>query len=208
MPSRSYNRLETEIKRLDSCYLPATTNPLGPSADQQEKVRAFYVFSHAAVERYLEDRSIALARRAVQLFVNSGTKRKAMLGLAMYCLPVKGDRDPPLRKASKFEKRATLAYQLLGFHTRAVQRNNGIKRNDLLSLVCPVGVDEDELDPVWLTFMDAFGGKRGLAVHDIGEEFHAKHSPDPQTARDEIRYLLDPPGFEGLNHLDALLDRC
>ncbi len=48
MPSRVFRQLEKEIARLDAQYLPSIVKPLGYTIEEQEMVRAYYVFTHAA----------------------------------------------------------------------------------------------------------------------------------------------------------------
>ncbi|WP_380171106.1 hypothetical protein ACFEMC_19220 [Kineococcus sp. DHX-1] len=51
------------------------------------------------------------------------------------------------------------------WYTKRVDENQGIKQNNLFSLLLPLGFNENDFDTVWLGSMNSFGSGRGDTAH-------------------------------------------
>jgi hypothetical protein len=79
-------------------------------------------------------------------------------------------------------------------------KNHGIKEENLLSLLLPIGVDHSNLDPIFLADMDSFGTMRGAAAHTSSSTVVRKEI-DPAEELKRVEGLM--PGIESV---DALID--
>jgi hypothetical protein len=57
-----------------------------------------------------------------------------------------------------------------------VRENHGLREQNILRLLMPVGVGSSELDPVWLADATSFSEDRGQAAHRSGS---VQQIPDP-----------------------------
>src|SRR5262249_28485668 len=46
-----------------------------------------------------------------------------------------------------------------------IQKNNGIREENLVALLQPVGIDRADIDSTWLNTVDTFGFHRGEVAH-------------------------------------------
>jgi hypothetical protein len=76
-------------------------------------------------------------------------------------------------------------------------KNNGVKEENLLRLILPVGIRRDDLDALWITNLNEFGRKRGEVAH---RAVGAQQQIDPQTEWQVVKDLLI-----GLEKLDKLI---
>jgi hypothetical protein len=82
----------------------------------------------------------------------------------------------------------------------ALTKNHGVKEENLLGMLLPVGVDAGKLDPLWVSEMSSFGESRGHAAHSslAGKVVQL---PDPKEEHERVERL-----FNGLEKLDMLFE--
>lgn len=211
MPSTEYSNLLIEIQRLDAVYLPlAPSDPAQyPTDEEQEKVRAYLVFCHAAIEEYLEARVTSVIDLSLAAFLNQTCAMvpRPALALLSHCVPVK-QQDPPVRRDKHAEPVVETFHKAAMRHRREIRQNHGIKRTNLEALLEPIGVQVQRFDDAWLSTVDSFGATRGLAAHTGGPSFFsARRGLHPDAARREVTDVLEgfPPQAMGLRHIDSLL---
>lgn len=208
MATRYYQKLERELDRLSRCYLPRTRRAYGYNAPELEKTRAYLAFSHAAIERYLEEISLHVVRRGLSLYQARRGVKPSIVSLCVRFLPVKGVTDVPIRVGPGTETCENIIRRLVQVYENSiVLKNNGISQRDVFKLLLPIGVEQSELDVAWLASMDALSRKRGSAVHSLGKPFIVRHSPDPFDIKRDVDSLLNFPGGGGLRDLDDLLKK-
>ena len=78
-----------------------------------------------------------------------------------------------------------------------ISSNNGVKEENLLRIVLPIGVRKGDLDPTWITDLQEFGKKRGTLAH---KSVSAHHPVNPQQEWSDVKSLL-----AGLETLDGLV---
>jgi hypothetical protein len=79
----------------------------------------------------------------------------------------------------------------------AVQHNHGIKEENVLSLLFPVGIVERDLNQTWLNTMSSFGRDRGGFAH---KSWLTVTPPDPMSIHQDVRLLI-----QGLGQIDKRL---
>jgi hypothetical protein len=184
--SQDYRALERRIRRLDRHLLPRSKTTYSPR--EYDGTRAYLLLCHAEVEHFIEERAKAIARNALTLWMSDRRPRKPLMALlTMY--------------EGKFTMTDTLATRLnktvVAFEF-AVGNNHGVKEDNVLSLLLPVGIDKTDLDPLWLNEMNTFGTRRGIVAHQAA---HAVRSPpDPDVSRAMVGRVLT-----GLEDVDGLV---
>jgi hypothetical protein len=210
MASAWYTTLQQEIARLDGVYLPPGPLAAGqvPSDAEREKIRAFLVFSHAAIEAYLEQRALAIARTALAEFRANTNMRRSLFALVTHCLPVASTEDVVRLRKKKDEPVIDTICKVVARYEALIERNHGIRISNLSTMLEPIGIELSKVDDVWLNTIDSFGTKRGLAAHNPGATFAAKYQTHPDDARKEVQYLVNgqASAFPGLQAVDLLFD--
>jgi len=215
MPSPEFKRMSTQIAQLAGYLLPRSFSPTGTYRyHKREAARtlAYRLMVHAEFEHYLETRSVAVALRAWKEFQNRGCVTHCALALLAFSQGKRLELPnsitcPNVQQQPEWESKLMLRRRLkaaLDWYRDAVYKtNHGIREANVLAVLLPIGLDPDELDPLWLTSLDQFGRSRGLAAHKSLSIQSLTATVDPATERDlVVKQLL--PGWEVV---DTLLDK-
>lgn len=193
--SARYKTLERRFETLRRQFAPKTFSATGVYNKRAlDFMRAFRLLIHAEFEQYFEDRVIDVADRAVQKWQNQKRTSKPLACLLanmtgeLNCLPTKLGTGTTI---------TTLAHKCLAQFRYTVTHNHGIKTENILSLMLPVGIEEAALDTVWLANLDSFGGLRGKAAHSSW----ITYTIDPKSDLDLASDIL-----VGIDPVDTLLN--
>jgi hypothetical protein len=89
----------------------------------------------------------------------------------------------------------------IGSYMRRVrQENHGIKEENILSLLLPIGFPADDLDELLLAELNDFGIKRGTAAH-VSVARHVTAGVNPIDESSQVARIT-----KGLKDVDARLD--
>ena len=200
MPSARYTYLTGRLVQLRTRLLPRVFSPTGSySMQQYDKVRAYRLLAHAELESYLEDRARAVATTAFNKWQVDHRPRSVLISLLAFHLQQDGLSAQKLREVLDGVRRhtddsvkaATQAYN------KMLSDNHGIKEENVLRILLPLGITAGDIDSVWLTTIHDFGRKRGETAHtSIGTQ----QPPDPET---EFRVVSDI--IDGLIKIDQKL---
>jgi hypothetical protein len=78
--------------------------------------------------------------------------------------------------------------------------NHGIRERNLLSLLLPIGIDHNSLDPTFLANMDSFGKLRGAAAHTSSRS-GVRSAADPADEFNRVLSLM-----QGIQVIDERFD--
>ena len=197
--SNRFLKLQGRILELEKHFLPRSFNSTGSyTPRQRDRTRAFQLLAHAEIESYLEDIVVETANAAFESWNESGRVTDPLVALAT--LDQSSRMAIPKSQPSERERFLTLQLRRIkdAFNGEAKGRNNGIREKDVLRLLLPVGVSEDDLDPNWLHTIDAFGRDRGLTAHTTGTGI--VNLPDPKDEQQSVKAIL-----KGLSTIDERL---
>lgn len=214
--SKRFRMLKKELNRLRQYFLPKKFDPLGSYTERQlTHATAYRMLVHAEIEAYLEDRVKEVADAAIQEWSKSSKVSRTLLALLAFSgmeLESPPDSLTPSQSSAnkKLEDRLQLNKKLgkvYGNFLSSVKDNHGIKENNILSLLLPVGIDSEELDRDWLNLMDDFGEKRGLIAHTSASSYKTTQPIDPKQELDTVNRIIGEfPGIKGLMDIDKLLN--
>jgi len=209
--SQRFKILVRELKKLRNHLLPRKFESTEVDYSNRKIIQfiAYRVLAHAEIEAYLEDRSLEAARYAVKAWKDRGEVHKILLSLLAFsgCTMERPPTTLSPKKASKtvpeerlkLEKKLELASN--AFST-CIKENHGLKETNLLALLLPIGIDSDDLDPAWLSTMNTFGERRGVAAHTSASSYAVTQTPNPKTEFDTVNEIL-----EGLKDIDHLINQ-
>ncbi|MGH1396852.1 MAG: HEPN domain-containing protein [Trichormus sp.] len=194
--SARFRTLTKELTRLKNQFLPKI-NPIGLYSDRQlSRTLAYRVLAHAEIESYLEDRVWEVVQDAKRVWDNTGKTRLTLVSLVAFSgqmmekppdtlTPSKGKKSVPLDKL-KTSKKIDLAINSFKW---VIDNNHGIKETNILALLLPIGIDSDDLDPVWLATMNTFGENRGIVAHTSATSYRTIQPPDPASELNMVKQI-------------------
>ena len=172
------------------------------------QVKAYFVLAHAEIESFIEDRVKEVVSQANKIWKNDKKVSKALLALMGFSgremeKPAPSLKPAKAAKQTEWDKKLSLT-ERINIATQAfygaLNNNHGIKEENLLRLLLPIGVDVEDLDSFWLTNMNDFGTKRGEISH-LSMYYGTQYQINPKPVYDNISLLL-----QGLKALDKILE--
>lgn len=158
--------LSDRIGELHFRFVPVL-NPTGAYSDAEyDRMRAFRLLAHAEIEKYLElllEDAVTRFSHKIMAWQTSAQPQSALV----------------VRLASHLE----LEIRSL------IKKNHGAKKDNILSLLKPLGINGTHLDNLWLDAMDAYGTVRGSFAHNSNR---ATQLLDPKTEQDLLYKQLLP----------------
>lgn len=161
--SRRIKQLESRIAFLESNILPAP-NPTGNySKKEQDLIRSYVLLVHAEIEAYFEDVAKEKVSKSLSKWMSSRQKSTCLKAILAYA----GNElsYETTKKADSYN----IAFRLnraVSHFLSLINKNNGIKEANLLSILVPLGIELNDIDPVWLSTMETFGSFRGQIAHN------------------------------------------
>jgi hypothetical protein len=194
--SDKFITLRTQLDRLKDEFLPEISPTGSYSESQLSRTAAYRVLAHAEIEYYLEERAWEVVQNAKTLWDKSGKNTRTLIcllgfsGLTMdkppdTLTPQKGSKTVKEEKI-KISKKIDLAVESF---KRVISQNHGVKEDHILSLLLPIGIDSDDLDPAWLADMNTFGEKRGLVAHTSATSYMTIQTPDPANELNTVTQI-------------------
>ncbi|MET8556375.1 HEPN domain-containing protein [Streptomyces sp. NPDC004959] len=203
MTSLRFQELETRITELEKHLIPSPFDPTGSYDDVvYEHTRAFRVLIHAEFEAFIEDRVIEVVNTAYSRWEYSGVISTSLLSVVAYkeslhAIPESLSDASQKKKYPDLKARVEAAKNEFNRYVRT--KNHGIKEKNILRLLMPIGVTEDEIDPVWLNLTETWATARGEVAHSSAK---MQVRPDPQNEVKTVRQLLS-----GFRDVDILMTR-
>lgn len=197
MPSARYRSLQLNVARLEKRFLPAKLT--GPFTDQQHDLaRAFRLLAHAEIEAYLEDRAAAVAKASYDRFKIDRVPRKVVWCLTAFLIVQAELTDNYLREhySGSIDHLETVVSKGYNRYRYLINKNHGIREDNVLSLLLPIGFTPADIDPTWLSTIDSFGSNRGQTAHTA---YKPTVLVDPATEKGTVGQILS-----GLVQIDAV----
>jgi hypothetical protein len=203
-----FRTLTKELSRLKKQFLPKIS-PTGLYSDRQLALTlAYRVLAHAEIEAYLEDRVWEVVINAKRDWDNTGKTRRTLICLLAFSgqtLDTPPDTLTPTNSSQDaWKKKLQISKKIdsaISCFNGVIRQNHGVKEANLLALLLPIGIDSDDLDPVWLATMNTFGEQRGLVAHSSATSYRTVQPPDPATELSTVQQIA-----QGLLQVDNLIN--
>jgi hypothetical protein len=206
--SERYQRLDKALDLLRRHLLldQLDDSTIALEEETYTRVRAYLVLAHAEIESFIEDRAKEVVLKTTQIWKKDKKVSKPLLALLAFSGREMEKPAPSLKPAKaaqqkEWDKKLSLT-ERINIATRAfhevLNNNHGIKEENLLHLLLPIGIEVNDLDFLWLTNMNTFGKTLGEMAH---LSMFGTQSPTAKEEYDNIFLLL-----QGLNALDHILE--
>jgi hypothetical protein len=129
------------------------------------KCQAFIVFSHAEVETYLENLARRILNEAKTRWISHDTYDRVIVSLLAFRRQegLSVPQSPKVAPANGTTKE--IIEDAFKAQSKTIDENNGMKRSNLSSILCPLGILPDDIEEVLLLQLDKTGRRRGDMVH-------------------------------------------
>jgi len=194
-PSSEYKSLKQRISTLNRTFIPQKIHDIPSlSTKKLDHARAYRLLAHAELEHYFEHRAQSIAKKALELWT---TKNKTSHPLQHLTCNIIGEMkglvaNGNVTTASSIIKKAYAQY------THSLKNNHGIKRINILTILLPLGIQEDDIDQGWLSTIDGFGKARGETAHTSG----IINTINPYDDHNTLNIIMD-----GIKSIDSLLNK-
>lgn len=197
--SMQFLNLERELRLLRSRLLPKKFAPTSVYKDRViTRTIAYRVLAHAEFEEYIENRVWDLALSSVQTFETTGRVNRVVACLIAFSgqkldVPPETLAPPTGTSKSRWDIKLELlekAKSSLNALKYAIDQNHGMKEQNVLRLLLPVGILPSQLDVTWLSTLDSFSQTRGTYAHRSSLQYRTTLSPNPQDELDLVRKIL------------------
>lgn len=160
--SLRYRQLLSRIRQLESNLLPNAKLDGNYTKKESDLIISYVLLCHAEIECYFEEVAETKVKKALEGWVSLRKKSNCLLSIMIFCAhEISWDKIPKSEK-DKIESRVK---RVTNHFINRLNSNHGIKSENILSILLPLGIDSGELEQTWLNVMDNFGTKRGKFAH-------------------------------------------
>jgi RiboL-PSP-HEPN len=178
MANRKYKDLEARVHELAASLLPKPSLTGSYSSTETDLIKSYVLLVHAEVESYCEE--------LVLHIVKGAEKRSSPIKCSFVI-----SRLVLYRAASTNKEMDGLSVELIkeacSFYRSQVENNHGVKRQNILRLFIPIGLNHQSFSETLLATLDAFGKQRGAFAH---RSFKTHQPLDPVSEKARIDLIL------------------
>ncbi len=177
--SRRYLQLEKRIRAIELLYLPAIRLTGNYTKKEKDDIRAYLLLVHAELEAYLEEISEEKAKTAFRKWKDNRVKSNVLISLVSFY-----EHENKIGERN-IESRVNMA---LTQFIRCLRKNHGIKEENVLSMLLPIGLEHSDIDTTWLNTITSFATSRGEIAHTAAK---VQQPIDPATLKFTVEKILE-----------------
>lgn len=158
----------------------------------------------------MEDRAWGVALKAKRAWDEKSMLTKTIVTLIAFSgrlmeRPPNTTQPEQTGQSGQWDERAKVSKKIdmavNDFH-RVVEGNHGIKEENVVNLLLPIGVECDELDGVLIADLNSLGESRGLVAHKAFQTYSVTQQIDPKDEMKKVNSLID-----NLTSIDAMFEK-
>lgn len=204
--SNRFRQLSRELATLREELLPRKFDPTGSYSPRVHKRAAGYrLLCHAEFEAFLEDRASEHLLAVLGEWKNNQRHSLTLTSLVAYddakALTTGSVLDPKKNGADAGDVHSRITGAVTRYQAFIRRENHGIRENNVLKILLPIGVQKSDLDHAWLTLVDSWGQQRGVVAHS--SNIKIPHGIDPKNELDTVRGVAK--GFKTVDDLISKL---
>jgi hypothetical protein len=184
--SARYNKLVSRVTFIEKNLLPSEKVSGNYTRKEQDFIRAYILLVHAEIEAYFEDAVKEVVVKARNKWSAERKKSACLLGIMSFvATELNWEKESETNRNSiEFRINKSVSHFIA-----KLNKNHGIKSDNIKSLLLPIGVENSELDQTWLNTMDSFGSTRGGIAHTTHS---VQNQIDLKTEKDRINIYILP----------------
>lgn len=181
-----YKELKKRLNQLEKQLIPKTSTTGSYTLRQIDSIRSYRLLVHAELEWYFENVATDIVKYALDKWLTKGKSSKVLTSLLTYT-----DLDYSLKQkhpnVNKYVNLTDRIHRVVSKYTGAIRQNHGIKEENLLGILVPIGFDIDSFDQSWLATMSSFGENRGATAH---KSYKVQQPIDPVSEVNTVNLIL------------------
>jgi hypothetical protein len=183
--SPNFLELKRRIKQLEKHLIGKISATGNYTPRRNDLIRGYRLLAHAEIEHYIEEVASNAVKKAFRNW-KAGKKSSKVLTALLTHTDLKIAIKQKDKKADYFglDERINIA---VTSYFNSVSQNHGIKEDNLLEILVPIGFEIDEFDQTLLSTMNSFGSNRGLTAHKSAK---VAQNIDPHTEINEVKNIL------------------
>ncbi len=197
--TKYFKQLRSCITLLKSSFITNTVLSYPTSNISQLRLRSFRLLSHAEIEYYVESTMLDKIREAKNNYFVKNRVSDILINLLAYSDVEFPKISTHLNEVNGSNDISFRINKAINAYEYTVKRNNGIKEENIIPLLLPLGIQYSMLDQVLFNNLSSFGKSRGDTAHQSSK---VQVLINPQDEINVINYLL-----EGLESLDFIIER-
>jgi len=184
--TKIYRQLITCEKELRSTLITKTVISNFTSKTSQYRLRAYRLLSHAEIESYIEN--IILYKVSIEKVKLQQAKQ---ISNCIACIMAYNKTEFPNISShlAEISNRNDIIFRtsaIIYTFESQVKRNNGIKEENIIPLLVPLGIDYQSLSQTLLNTMSSFGQNRGSTAHNSSKVQHLINPNDEISMVNQI----------------------
>lgn len=187
MATSDFLYLESRLEKLKKALLPRSKSPTGNYRDSvYERTRAFKVLTCSEIEFYIEQACANIAHKSYENWDKKSIPSSPILALSVYhtgSFASTPDQKNGNRSEWDFKRRVKESYS--GFRAK-ISDNNGVKESNILGLLLPIGITEDQISYDLLIALNNYSSARCLIAHST----RAQQKLSPDDAENEAKIIM------------------
>lgn len=189
--STFFKYLENRLSQLKKRFLlkKILVNRTGNYTNSEsDYISAYIVFAHAEIEAYFERIAYQICQDTLDIW---NTRKKATKALIALMAHENLNLSNELSINNYPDTDGNIAKCINLYQGTSLFKNNGIKKNNILPIILPLGLDKSLIDETWLNTMDSFGETRGNFAHKSASKSHTfiRQQINPNDVYNDIEYI-------------------
>ncbi len=172
-----FYRLKRRIYSIETNYFPGENQTGNYSVKEQDDIRAYLFLVHAELEYYFEEIARIKSNEALQKWIyNHNYKSTILMSLACF--------NKTVLTTKIIRERLHL---IIKSYHKLIDSNHGIKEQNILDILLPLGIYSEDIDVTWLNTISSFGSQRGNVAH---QSARAQSPLNPLDIKNNIALIL------------------
>lgn len=187
--SKHFKDFNKNLDTIEKTFLSMDIKPDGAyNLHELTMARAYGILVHAEIESYFENIAKEIVLKSYNKWILDKKSSHVLMSIAAFSHPKKeipgNMSNQKVNDEGLIEKRLdTCVKKYMGI----IDRNHGIKEENLLKILLPLGIHLNDIDNTFLISADSFGHYRGNLAHN---SIKTKSLTDPFAKKKEVNYLL------------------
>lgn len=193
--STHFKQLTKNLSKLEKAFLSMKKKPNGSyTVTELVMARAYELLVHAEIEYYFENIAKKVVLTAYKKWKYDKKPSHVLMSVTAFMNIKEKIPEKVSRQNISKDEEGLIENRLEEYVSRymaIIDKNNGVKENDLLKILLPLGIHLNEIDTTFLISIDSFGRDRGEIAHN---SIKTQSLSDPFTKQRDVTNILTEIG--------------
>lgn len=164
--SSSYRQLVSCERQLRKCFITKTVYTHPTTVTSQFRLRSYRILSHAEIEYFVESIILNKIEREKKKWLKTHSTSNCISNILAYIRIEFPNISPHLTEITSGNDFQFRVNKVLNNYQNIIKYNNGIKEENIIPILIPLGIDYQKINQTLLNNMSSFGVERGSTAHN------------------------------------------